>query len=179
MAAASKTIDVRGAISAMFSLRATAHIICAGFLHFLISFVFLQFLLKPLGADEEMRSPDGPFRSFDEPLMLYPLLSPFVHAKLTLLFANACFGKLAVHRWTLAQALAFTLSLWAVSAGHGIFLDLCVFKMSWRVAVKFWAGSLGGAVANGASLAYVYSRRGGGGGGAKLKTTPTQRKQAK
>ena len=147
-----------------------------------------------------MHAEGGPFRSFEEKAMLYgPLLSPWVHAKLCLLFANACFGKASVQKWSLGQALAFTISLWLVrapfpltrsncgaathtraslqvSAGHGILLDWSTFKISWRVAVQFWASSFAAALANGICLAYVYARAPAA---AKPKTTPTKRKAAK
>ena len=94
--------------------------------------------------------------------MLYsPLAAPFVSAALTLFLAVGCFGEPAVRAWDLAAAARFAGGLWLASAGHGIWLDYTVYRVSWRIPANFWCGSLAAAMATAVALTKIY----GGGGG--------------
>ena len=121
----------------------------------LLSAVALHFTLARItGAAAEMAAPGGPFRPMQSAAMLYPpLVAPAVQALLTLALAVACFGEPAVRAWGVAEACRFTALAWACTSAHGILLDLCVFKMTWRVAVQWWAGSLAAALAAGVCMA--------------------------
>ena len=121
----------------------------------LVAQILLHFVLvRPIGAAAEMAAAGGPFRAVSSPAMLYPpLLAPAVQAALSLSLATACFGAPAVRAWPLAAALRWSVALWACSAAHGILLDWAVFRMSWRVPLAWWAGSLAGALVAGACIA--------------------------
>ena len=121
----------------------------------LLSAVLLHFTLaRSTGAGAEMSAPGGPFRPMRSAVMLYPpLIAPAVQAALSLALAVACFGEPAVRAWGVAEACRFTALVWACTSAHGILLDLCVFKMTWRVAAQWWAGSLAAALAAGVCMA--------------------------
>lgn len=125
-----------------------------GIMHFVLSVPLHYLVGVPLGAHAELGS-SPTFRSMKDPLMLYPvLIAPFVSSLLCNLLARGLFGAAAVAAWSLSDALRFALALWACSAFHGIFMDWTVFRISWRVVVHWWGGSLVGAFATACAMHY-------------------------
>ena len=141
-------------------LRTLRFVAVSWLLQFLTAVCLHLGVALPLSVDVELHT-SPTFRDHADLRMLYPpFFSPFVHSFLVLLFALACFGPPAVARWTFADAARFTLSAWAtVSAGHGILLEYCVFRISWRIVVQFWFGTLAAALTTAYALARVYSDR--------------------
>jgi len=138
----------------LVSPAALAYTVAAGGLSLFFAVLLHVILGRSTGAGAEMSAPGGPFRPLRSAAMLYPpLLAPAVQAALSLALALACFGEPAVRAWGVAEACRFTALAWACTSAHGILLDLCVFKMTWRVAVQWWAGSLAAALAAGVCMA--------------------------
>jgi len=144
-------------------LRALAFVLGAGALR-LVAHAALQLLVAaPLGAGAEMRE-GAAFRDFrNDPLAVYALAAPFVQAALSLLLALTLAGPSGVARWSLADAAAAAAVTWLAGAGQGILLDLATFRMTWRVAALWWAGSLAAELAATPALIYLYGSGNEGG----------------
>ena len=121
----------------------------------LLAQIILHFTItKPSGAAAEMALKNGPFRDLSSPLMLYFFLcAPTVQALATYTLASSFFGANTVAGWSDEEAVRFTVSLWAATSAHGILLDYTTFRISPRILVHFWVGSLTTAAIIGVAMA--------------------------
>ncbi len=153
--------DLSGAASALLAspLRTMSFVGCAGLLHLASALLLHVAVALPSGFAREMDS-SPTFRSKRELAMLYPpLLGPFVQALLTLLLALALFREPAVSRWAWAEAASFTTAVWLCTSAHGIWLDYCVFRISWRPLLQFLLGSFVAALTTAFALVRVFGRQ--------------------
>ena len=112
----------------------------------------LHLVARATGAAREMATSPA-IRPLRDPLMLYPpLAAAGVQAALTLALARGLFGAPAVAKWGVDEGLRFAVALWAATSAHGIWLDLCVFRISWRIFLQFQLGSFATACVIGACL---------------------------
>ena len=112
----------------------------------------LHLVARATGAAREMAT-SPVIRPLRDPLMLYPpLAAAGVQAALTLALARGLFGAPAVAKWGADEGLRFALAIWSATSAHGIWLDLCVFRISWRIFLQFQLGSFATACVIGACL---------------------------
>ena len=136
----------------------------------IVSMVALSLTVNRVtGAGEEMAS-NAVFRDRRDSRMLYPLLgSPLVGPTAVLVLAISCFGlgPSGLGAFSLGDSARFALCLWLASAFNGVLMDFSVFRVSWRILLGWWAGSLGSLLAIAYAMNVFYGdARGFGFGGA-------------
>lgn len=116
--------------------------------------VALHVLSRPLVGDaieRELHAPAGIWRPTTDARMLYaPFAAPFVSAA-ALWWVTRSLGLATA---TPGRAVAASLTLWALGAGHGICIDYLSTKMSLRLAAYFLVAT----AARDAMLGYLLAR---------------------
>lgn len=139
------------ALQSLLSLRVAYYVGVAAAAS-LVAHVCLHALALATGAAKEMAS-SAAVRPLRDALMLYPpLAAAGVQAALSLALARFLFGEPAVARWAAPDGVRFTTAVWAATSLHGIWLDFCVFRISWRILLQFVVGSFATACIVGACM---------------------------